>query len=83
MACVRSDDADPWGRLVVGALTVAAFIWAVSLRTRHALRRVDRRPALVDPTLGLLLVCLFHVSIVRTRRAHDGARDGLGRPADV
>ena len=33
MACVRSDDADPWGRLVVGALTVAAFIWAVSLRT--------------------------------------------------
>ena len=32
-ACVRSDDADPWGRLVVGALTVAAFIWAVSLRT--------------------------------------------------
>ena len=44
---------------------------------RRALRRVDRRPALVDPALGLLLVRLFHVSIVRTRRAHDGARHRL------
>ena len=60
MACVRSDDADPWGRLVVGALTVAAFIWAVSLRTdTHSDASIVDRLWSIQPWVYCWYVCFM------------------------
>ena len=66
MACVRSDDADPWGRLVVGALTVAAFIWAVSLRTdAHSDASIVDRLWSIQPWVYCWYVCFMFPSSAR------------------
>ena len=66
MACVRSDDADPWGRLVVGALTVAAFIWAVSLRTdTHSDASIVDRLWSIQPWVYCWYVCFMFPSSAR------------------
>ena len=66
MACVRSDDADPWGRLVVGAITVAAFIWAVSLRTdTHSDASIVDRLWSIQPWVYCWYVCFMFPSSAR------------------
>ncbi len=66
MACVRSDDADAWGRLVVGALTVAAFIWAVSLRTdTHSDASIVDRLWSIQPWVYCWYVCFMFPSSAR------------------
>ena len=66
MACVRSDDADPWGKLVIGAITVAAFIWVVSLRTdTHSDASIVDRLWSIQPWVYCWYVCFMFPSSAR------------------
>ena len=66
MACVRSDDADPWRKLVIGAITVAAFIWVVSLRTdTHSDASIVDRLWSIQPWVYCWYVCFMFPSSAR------------------
>lgn len=56
--CVTSEDSDPWGRLVVGAITVAAAIWALSLRTgTHSDASIVDRLWSIQPVIYCWYAC--------------------------
>jgi steroid 5-alpha reductase family enzyme len=63
--CIRNEG-DPWGRLVVGAITVSAFIWAVSLRTdTHSDASIVDRLWSIQPWVYCWYVCFMFPSSAR------------------